>query len=71
MAHRRTSSIALATALAAMPAFSSAAEKREPAPMPAKEEATPLAMQVPMLSPEEEVKTIQLPAGYRLELVLS
>jgi hypothetical protein len=52
MFHRRTSSIALATALAAMPAFSSAAEKREPAPMPAKGEATPLAMQVPMLSPE-------------------
>ena len=39
--------------------------------MPAKGEATPLAMQVPMLSPEEEVKTIQLPVGYRLELVLS
>ena len=39
--------------------------------MPAKGEATPLAMQVPMLPPEEEVKTIQLPAGYRLELVLS
>ena len=54
-----------------MPAFSSAAEKREPAPMPAKGEATPLAMQVPMLSPEEEMKTIQLPAGCRLELVLS
>jgi hypothetical protein len=54
-----------------MPAFSSAAEKREPAPMPAKGEATPLAMQVPMLSPEEEVKTFQLPAGYRIELVLS
>ncbi len=39
--------------------------------MPAKGEATPLAMQVPMLPPEEEVKTFQLPAGYRLELVLS
>ena len=39
--------------------------------MLAKGEATPLAMQVPMLSPEEEMKTIQLPAGCRLELVLS
>ena len=39
--------------------------------MPAKGEATPLAKLVPMLSPEEEVKTFQLPAGYRIELVLS
>ena len=39
--------------------------------MLAKGEATPLAMQVPILSPEEEVKTFQLPAGYRIELVLS
>ena len=39
--------------------------------MPAKGEATPLLKQTPMLSPEEEVKTIQLPDGYQLELVLS
>ena len=39
--------------------------------MPPKDQATPLLKQIPALSPEEEVKTIHLPDGYRLELVLS
>ena len=33
--------------------------------------APPEVKQVPMLSPEDERKTIQLPDGYQLELVLS
>ena len=41
------------------------------APMPPKGEATPLMKQTPMLSPADELKTIMLPDGYRLELVLS
>src|SRR2546428_7885182 len=73
MAASHTPSLALVAMLAAAPAFS-APESRPaltPAPMPPAGQATPLFKQVPMLSPEEELKTIQLPAGYRLELVLS
>ena len=64
-------SLAVFAALAATPAFSAPAAKPEPAPILPAGQATPLAKQMPMLSPEEELKTIQLPAGYRLELVLS
>jgi putative membrane-bound dehydrogenase-like protein len=35
------------------------------------QEAPAPVKQVPMLSPQEELKTIQLPEGYKLELVLS
>jgi len=78
-------SLALAAAIAATPAFSAppapaAAPTKsalvpppasEPAPMPPKDHATPLLKQIPALSPEEELNTIHLPDGYRLELVLS
>ncbi len=66
-----TPSLALAAMLAATPAFSANPPAPDAAPMPAKGEATPLMKQTPMLSPADELKTIQLPAGYRLELVLS
>ena len=80
-------SLALAAAFAATPAFSApvakpapdakpaptsaSASALTPAPILPAGQATPLARQVPMLSPADELKTIQLPDGYRLELVLS
>ena len=39
--------------------------------LPAAEADFPAKPQVPFLSPEEELKTIELPDGYKLELVLS
>src|SRR3954468_14366150 len=45
-----------------------AADKK---PEPKKEEPLPPMTAVPALSPEEELKLIQLPDGYKLELVLS
>ncbi len=66
-----TPSLALAAMLAATPAFSAKPPVPEPAPILPAGQATPLAKQMPMLSPADELKTIQLPDGYRLELVLS
>jgi mono/diheme cytochrome c family protein/glucose/arabinose dehydrogenase len=80
-----TPSLALAAMLAATPVFSAPSPTDttnaksalvpppapDAAPMPPKGEATPLMKQTPMLSPSDELKTIQLPDGYRLELVLS
>jgi putative membrane-bound dehydrogenase-like protein len=59
-------SLALIAALVATPAFSAPPAKPPPKPTA----PTPLEKQIPMLSPEDELKTIQLPDGYRLELVL-
>ncbi len=79
--------VALAALLAATPAFSAPPATTvaalstksalvpppspEPAPVLPAGQATPLLKQTPMLSPADEAKTIQLPDGYRLELVLS
>jgi len=41
------------------------------APLVSAEEPAPEVHQVPPLSPQDELKTIQFPDGYRLELVLS
>lgn len=56
---RHLLSLAPALLFAVTPVLSHA----EDAPAPLK--------QVPMLSPEEELKTIQLPEGYKLELIMS
>src|SRR4051812_17910335 len=58
---RHLLSLAPAVLLTAAPVFSHAEEA--PAAAPVK--------QVPVLSAQEELKTIQLPDGYKLELVLS
>jgi len=71
MIRTHTPSLALVAMLLAAPAFSAKPPAPGPAPMPAKGGATPLMKQTPMLSPADELKTIQLPGGYRLELVLS
>ncbi len=51
-----------------LPAAVATAANGPPAPAPAPAQ---LIKQSPMLSPEQELKTIELPDGYKLELVLS
>lgn len=65
---KRTS--ALITALLLPAAVVTAADNPAAAPAPVPAPAQ-LIKQSPMLSPEEELKTIELPDGYKLELVLS
>src|SRR5476649_1889206 len=71
--------LAVSIALLFATAFAADAPKAKPTPAPEEiaKAAAKLALEFPpqppvkALSPEEELKTITLPEGYRLELVLS